>query len=1276
MDIELNHVDFETTKKLNILESRLVNVNKRNKLLYTSKLYNKNGIDLYTNNHEKNEKLLKFLLSKKSSSFELFNTHDPDVSNDEKEQMIKKYISLVREFDKEERETGQSNAYIAYPYVIGKMQGDDFNIRAPLILVPVKFFLDGPNIYIRKDQEKDILWNSHLVLSHYKFMNKPYELQDNIYDFEEISFDTVIDLYKEFDINIIDKENTFTKFVDYNKGSFPKFQNGEFYLLRNCVLGNFSFYSSYLQKDYKVLQEKEEISKILSELLETFNIDNEGYDGIFGDREPSDKQYSRSIGKDKDIVYINDLNYSQEKVINAIKAHDRLVVQGPPGTGKSQTITSVIANFALDNKKILMVSQKKAALDVIYSRLGEIADKALILHDIKNKESFYSQLKSITTTDETIEDENKLKNLSQEIDNHIQKLFEIGQKLYYTNQFGAPISKIYRENFDNKLITDKTATEIFRNSITIDIDKQNYDELVSSYNLFKNKTLLSDCMEYINHSREYPWLNKVNPNLGFFEYEEFEFEIKAYQDLLDKKNSEGFIKSFKYRRLIKEMHLKIIQKYFSDSNLYGLNKVNIFSMRIEEVKFGLSVHERYLKNKFHYSTMGINDQKYFNYLYDLVYKHYLNLEDVNQRLYDYVIYRMISLFESRNKQVYEYLLQFKEIINTIEDKTKKKQEVTRRIVTQKLMEKSSESLQLSKRSKEFIRFMNKEKRKLSVSKFSSKYFHELFSSVQIWLLTPEVVSELLPMIDGMFDLVIFDEASQIYVERALPAISRGKKILITGDHMQLRPSSLGSGRTSVEVEDDDLYESAVLDEESLLDLARSKFNYEILNYHYRSKYEELIAFSNFAFYHGKLYVSPNPAISDAPPIKYIKVEDAIWDNRKNYREALEVVTIVKTLINDEDNQFSIGVISFNSAQRELILDLLDEESQRDPDFGTKLMLERDRKENNEDYGFFVKNIENVQGDERDIIIFSTAYAKNTAGRFVRNFGWLNQTGGENRLNVAISRAKHAVYLVTSITPDDFIVDDLKNKGPKIFKKYLEYAYAISNNDKLTAKSILHSLDDVTGQQHEKLITFDSIFEEEVYEKLTQKGYQVETQVGIGGYSIDLAIVDKKSHEYILGIECDGRTYHSSTIAKERDYYRQKYLESRGWKIHRIWSSDWWHNPEREIQKIAEIVTYYEKKMEQKNITQIKSIGYVHIINKLRRSNLEYKELKDSILFKLDQESIEVSTDGKMKSSYNDIRPLDIVLKEIDAIVKKKLIDKKKVIFKELINDSNKDNEVE
>jgi very-short-patch-repair endonuclease len=198
-------------------------------------------------------------------------------------------------------------------------------------------------------------------------------------------------------------------------------------------------------------------------------------------------------------------------------------------------------------------------------------------------------------------------------------------------------------------------------------------------------------------------------------------------------------------------------------------------------------------------------------------------------------------------------------------------------------------------------------------------------------------------------------------------------------------------------------------------------------------------------------------------------------------------------------------------------------------------------------------------------------------------------------------------------------------------------------------------------------TFDSIFEEEVYEKLTEKGYLIETQVGIGGYSIDLAIVDKITHEYILGIECDGKTYHSSPIAKERDYYRQKYLESRGWKIHRIWSSDWWHNPNREIQKISDLVTDYMKQNERKSQVKEKIVGYEYILNKLKRSNLEYTQFSESIMFHLDKEIIEVYKDNHMKSSYKDVRSLDLLAKEIDAFVMKKLSDKRQVIIKDLVD---------
>lgn len=185
--------------------------------------------------------------------------------------------------------------------------------------------------------------------------------------------------------------------------------------------------------------------------------------------------------------------------------------------------------------------------------------------------------------------------------------------------------------------------------------------------------------------------------------------------------------------------------------------------------------------------------------------------------------------------------------------------------------------------------------------------------------------------------------------------------------------------------------------------------------------------------------------------------------------------------------------------------------------------------------------------------------------------WLNQKGGENRLNVAISRAKRKVHVVASFLPDELQVEDTKNDGPRILKKYLQYAKCVSDGDKDGAKQILHSFGDEKRQ--EENITFDSEFEIQVYnalnERLSDKGYVVDTQVGIGGYSIDLAI--KKGDKYLLGIECDGRMYHSSKSARERDFHRQKYLESRGWRIHRIWSTNWWKNPKGEIDKICKVV---------------------------------------------------------------------------------------------------------
>jgi very-short-patch-repair endonuclease len=319
-------------------------------------------------------------------------------------------------------------------------------------------------------------------------------------------------------------------------------------------------------------------------------------------------------------------------------------------------------------------------------------------------------------------------------------------------------------------------------------------------------------------------------------------------------------------------------------------------------------------------------------------------------------------------------------------------------------------------------------------------------------------------------------------------------------------------------------------------------------------------------------VSPNivkAQITGERPIERIKVNGK-WIGRKNIEEAEKVVQIVEQILKTRKENETIGIITFNVTQKDLIDDMLESRAGKDSSFKGLFIDEVDRKEGNEDVSLFVKNIENVQGDERDIIIFSTGYAKNENERLMVNFGSLSQDGGENRLNVAVSRAKKKVYVVTSIEPEELSVEGTKNNGPKLLKKYLQYVRAVSQGDLEEAFSILNSLLD-TGSMRKQSKTFDSEFENQVYEALMAKGYDVEPQVGVSGYRIDLAVYDSKSSRYVLGIECDGAAYHSSKSARERDIHRQRYLEGRGWKIVRIWSKDWWENPGSVIEDIEQIL---------------------------------------------------------------------------------------------------------
>ena len=322
-----------------------------------------------------------------------------------------------------------------------------------------------------------------------------------------------------------------------------------------------------------------------------------------------------------------------------------------------------------------------------------------------------------------------------------------------------------------------------------------------------------------------------------------------------------------------------------------------------------------------------------------------------------------------------------------------------------------------------------------IRKLMEHHADEVFRLVPCWMASPESVSTLFPMREGLFDLVIFDEASQCFAENGLPAMLRGKQVVVTGDSKQLRPSDLyrarfDTGETDAAEEPDETDDTVMLEVESLLDLASQHLPQLSLTGHYRSRSLDLIAFSNEHFYNNTLTLLPDFAEvnNPEPGIRYLHVNGQ-WIGNTNPVEAAAVLSLIDQLETELPGR-SIGVVTFNFQQQQLIQELLENVTQ----LGEVRPVKSVR---------FVKNIENVQGDECDVIIFSTGYAPDERGKLSAQFGSLNMAGGENRLNVAVTRARERTYLVTSVYPDQLSVENTANEGPKMLKAYLQYALDVS-----------------------------------------------------------------------------------------------------------------------------------------------------------------------------------------------------------------------------------------
>ena len=1123
------------------------------------------------------------------------------------EQEYKNIKALKRELDEIEKETGRDELYLCYPFVYGSTK--NYVFKAPLLMFPISIdILDDTNIDISLRPGDSIQLNKALMLAiadaHHLNLDGLETEFETLSKFANIQ--ALLDYLKEFEIKISYQSRKsvfpFTRYSEPSLGDHLEIKN--LCILSRCSLAN-SIYA-----DYSALEKKHLTNDSINELLNT-------------------KKIKHKIEKSSKLYLVNNVDYAQEQVVKQVNTSGNMVIYGPPGTGKSQTIVNILSDAIAKGKKVLVVSQKKAALEVIFNRMGTLNEKAMFLTDAeKERRNFYSRC--FTQHEKTLKHEQtewlneKFEETEKELSSEIANLQSLSSCLTNPTSFGISLQEMYCNSY-------KLGKNSMEYSIYKEMQKDSklmglkYQQLSNAISLLKEKNKAELYYNFVEEKKKNPFIDHLQDSLSVHIVAEAQSKLKKlclnrqplfdaaqykysrqvltyYHFIKTNKDISPLIKmiakfenpasphakttSFKKQKQIKNEVFKTIEAiedYVKDysflktvltTNGYLMALDNLLNGNNSVLRLLLHTMENYIKLR------DINvilkqleeDQKIIlNFAYRIA-NTYIKYKQVLDKVLPIRVYHEIVQLEAQNKDSLSKIVDFENIRARIISLKQQQNNISKQIASQAFKNEYKKLFKGSAESKDFIYQISKTQNLWPVRKTMQVYGNYLFKLFPCWLLSPENVSTILPLEKNMFDIVLFDEASQVFIENTIPTIYRGKKIVVAGDAKQLRPTATFMKRYMGANIDESLDYStqAALEVESLLDLAVSRFYSSNITYHYRSLSEELIDFSNKAFYENKLQIAPNVSKNIRhKPIERLLV-NGTWHNRQNLAEAKKVVELTKQILKTRKNNETVGIITFNVEQETLIEDLLDKHSGTDAEFRSLLIQERNRIQNGEDVSLFVKNLENVQGDERDIIIFSIGYANNEYGKMNASFGSLSNEGGENRLNVAITRAKKKIYVITSVEPEKIKVENTKFAGPKLLKKYLTYVRAISNGNSNEVKAILNSFAETKQPMHSNLML---PVEEQIAARLNKLGYTTEVNLGNSNSKISVAVYDKKKDKYLLGIETDQSALQSSSSPLERDVYRNEFLKSRGWKVQRVWSRDFWHNP---AQVISQIVKEVEK----------------------------------------------------------------------------------------------------
>ena len=1251
-------------------KERLVEISGKNRSLFSKKISKKNSFDigkLFDGDYEGISNLIDFLWKGNKDAFTIISKDNNDriaknlgleqkytrqktdlenlegvekssealnLERKRREEVKRAIISQVssikalkREIEEFEKETGRYELYVGYPFVQGYLS-KDVEVKAPLVLFPVTIdVVNETTVNIEFRPNENILLNKVLILA-YAQRYKLKDLENLDMEFKGSmssrfkGVPELLEYLKKFGIKI--SYSSRKGLFDYEKTK--NVELGQWLELKHCcVLGKYPLANS-IYNDYTLLEKKRLTNDAIDELLYA-------------------KASKPAKKVDENLYTISNLDYAQENAISSINKNGNMVIYGPPGTGKSQTIVNIITDAISKHKRVLVVSQKRAALDVVYNRLGMLNSKVMFLTDAeKKKGAFYERVRTIheeTMKKDISKSESDYIRIEEKLNREKEALQKISNVLFEQTDFGLSLGEMYA----NATIIGKKSYEyvIYQNMLkNSKLMALHYNELNESLRLIKEKNKAELYYKYVEAKKVNPFVDNIRGDLEFHIVNETKSRLnKILADrtapfdmsknpnsrqlvayFVDNKSKDNnlkplvnFVGKTNYPEVYKKVKLSLLFLPALPFTLHIKNKLerniksefsktieaieeytteyeflediltpNGYSMMIDNILNGNMMYPRYLLKALEsyvefrdlnasIDTLTDNEKVILKFAYRTTDTKSKYLETLS-KIKNIRIYHEITQLEDKHKKELSNILDYDNIKNRILSLEADLNNTSKKICVNQFIEDYQKHFEKDPESKNYLYQINKTQNQWAIRKFMEVYGDYLYKLFPCWLLSPEGVCNILPLVKNLFDLILFDEASQVFIENTLPVIYRGKNIVVAGDSKQLRPSATFMKRYLGGDIDDKLDYStqAALEVESLLDLAMTRYNSANLTYHYRSKNEELINFSNLCFYDGKLQISPNTSKNrgSSKPIERIKVEGK-WINRCNVAEAQAVVGVLKKIFANRKHNESIGIITFNAEQESTIEDAIDREASINPKFKEALLREQNRKENGEDISLFVKNLENVQGDERDIIIFSIGYAKNEFGKVMANFGPLSTEGGENRLNVAITRAKEKIYVVTSIEPEQLNVEGTKNLGPKIFKSYLKYVRAVSNGDSFETKVILDQIS--TNSEVSILNTSLSAVEQDIKNELESLGFKVETNLGNTNYKIGLAIYDRPSDKYLLGLECDYSAYKSSPSVLERDVFRPAYLKSRGWNIMRIWSRDYFLHKSKVI---ANIVKEIEK----------------------------------------------------------------------------------------------------